>query len=224
MSDDRAVEPPGPQPDPRLPPYQTQAGPDQPPTNTQARYGGYIEPPGVLPIARRQNPDEMFTPAQNFARNQQWARPGPYQTQLTPAEEQQFQNWLRQNNIDLSRHEPAYDMRGFWKGIQAGDPRAKSALNPDDIDPRTLQPRLHWPDAWKTPYEATFSDESMYARPGAGTPQWQKIGNRYWVYQLPGGHVIFDAHEGRWYGMPGYANPPGSERAANQPNLQRSER
>lgn len=142
---------------------------------------------------RRDNPEDMFTSQQNFDRNKAWAKPGPYSTTLRPSQEQQFQQWLKDNKIDLSQHEPAYDMRGFWAAQQAGDPNAKSGINPNDK-------QIHYPDRWKTPYAATFSNESIYAQPSA--PRWQHQGGNYWNYVTPEGHVIFDDQAGRWYGLP----------------------
>ena len=140
----------------------------------------------------RQNPEAMFTPAQNFARNQQWALPAPYQTQLSPAEEQQFQQWLSQqhnleNTAQYSGPQSVYDMRGFWKAMQSGNPLARNAIDPNDQ-------RIHYPDIWKTPYAATFSNESMYSMPTA--PFWKQD-----QYTLPSG-VIYDDRLGKWYGAP----------------------
>src|SRR5580693_891418 len=69
-----------------------------------------------------------------------YAKPGPYTTRLDPDSEKQFQQWVKQNKIPW-RDEPNsdYDMRGFWKAQQAGDPNAKRAAN------------LHFPDTFKTP-------------------------------------------------------------------------
>lgn len=51
-------------------------------------------------------------------------------------------------------------MRGYWKAQQSGDPNAvRNSKN------------LHFPDTWKTPYDATFSNQSQYAQPSA--PHWE---------------------------------------------------
>jgi hypothetical protein len=72
-----------------------------------------------------------------------------------------------------------YDMRGFFKALTSGDPRATSAIDPNDA-------RMHYPDYWKTPSHQTFSGESQFATPSA--PAWnqrdQLVG--------PGGRIIFD--------------------------------
>lgn len=147
----------------------------------------------VLYSHQRDNPEDMFTPEQNLARNKAWAKPGPYNTSLPPQQEQQFQGWVKNNNVNWNNDDQSYDMRGFWKAQQAGDPRAKSSIDPNDG-------RLHFPDLWKTPYEATFSNESMYAQPNA--PRWVNQGGDNWSYQLPNGHVIYDDVSGRWHGLP----------------------
>lgn len=90
-----------------------------------------------------------------------YAKPGSYTTALSPAEESQFQAWAKTNKVPW-RDEPNadYDMRGFWKAAQSGDPAAKQQLS-----------NGHYPDTYKTPYHKTFSNESKYATPDA--PRWQ---------------------------------------------------
>ena len=53
-----------------------------------------------------------------------------------------------------------YDMRGFWKAQQAGDPNAKRSTK-----------NMHFPDTYKTPYHKSFSGESKYATKDA--PHWE---------------------------------------------------
>lgn len=158
-------------------------------------------PPGAAqrPTSeKRDNPEDMFTPQQNFARNQTWAKPGPYNTPLAPQEERQFQKWVKDNNVNWDNNDLSYDMRGYWKAMKAGDPEAKTTINDYDKS-------VHYPDRWKTPYEATFSNESQYAQPTA--PQWvmtgkDQDGKEQWQYRLPNGHVIYDDKQGRWFGLP----------------------
>lgn len=89
-----------------------------------------------------------------------YAKPGPYVTKLPPAEELEFRKWVATNRIPWQDSSTSdYDMRGFWKAMQSGDPNAKRASN------------LHFPDTWKTPYHKTFSNESEYALPTA--PHWE---------------------------------------------------
>jgi hypothetical protein len=97
-----------------------------------------------------------------FAANQAYAKPGPYMTQLTPPEEAEFRQWAQTHKIDPD--DQTYDNRGFWKALKVGDPRAKSAFNPTAGE-------VHGPDTWKTPYDPSFSNESIYALPDA--PRWQ---------------------------------------------------
>jgi hypothetical protein len=88
-----------------------------------------------------------------------------YQTALTPQQEAQFQNWVKQNNVPFDPGPYAdYDMRGFWKGMTTGDPRARTGISPYDK-------QLHFTDTWKTPYHRTFSNESIYAPKDA--PHWE---------------------------------------------------
>jgi hypothetical protein len=145
-----------------------------------------------MPTLQRQrdNPEDMFTPEQNLTRNKVWAKPGNYNTPLDPPTEKEFRNWVKQGNVpfDPEAKTTDYDMRGFYKAMKSGDPRAKAMVNPNDKRP-------HYPDHWKTPYAATFSNQSQWALPHA--PIWQ--GDRY---MLPNGHVIYDDAEGRWFGLP----------------------
>jgi hypothetical protein len=88
------------------------------------------------------------------------AKPNLYNTQLNPAEELQFQQWVKANKIPwVDSPASDYDMRGFWKAMQSGDPNAKRAAN------------LHFPDTFKTPWHHSISNESMYASPNA--PSWK---------------------------------------------------
>lgn len=118
----------------------------------------------------------------NFNQNRNWAKPSAtYQTALAPDEEAQFRAWVAAKKVPFNPNEPAsdYDMRGFWKALQSGDPRATTGINPNDH-------KLHFGDAWKTPYHQSFSRESEYAQPTA--PYW--VGAQYLV--TPEGRVVFD--------------------------------
>jgi hypothetical protein len=84
----------------------------------------------------------------------------PYQTPLSTNDETAFQAWAKQNKAPITDD---YDMRGFWQALQAGDPRASTAINQSDQ-------QLHFPDTWKTPLHKTFSNESIYA--AGGEPRW----------------------------------------------------
>ncbi|PWT72893.1 MAG: hypothetical protein C5B60_08915 [Chloroflexi bacterium] len=112
------------------------------------------------------------------------AKYNPYQTQLSPADESQFQQWVQANRIPYVDSPTAdYDMRGFWQGMQQGDPAAKGAINPYDM-------QYHFPDKWKTPYHETFSNESQYAT--ADAPRWTGNDTLGWVLQDRFGNVVKD--------------------------------
>lgn len=90
-----------------------------------------------------------------------YAKPGPYTTRLNPDEESRFQQWTKSSKIPWQDSPTAdYDMRGYWRAQQSGNPQAKQ-------DAATG----HFPDTWKTPYHKTFSNESMYANDAA--PHWE---------------------------------------------------
>lgn len=84
-----------------------------------------------------------------YQHNEQFAKPGPYQTKLSPKEEQQFRGWVAKHGVpfnpDAKRAD--YDMRGYWKAT-AGRGWGKGQ---------------HFPDTFKTPFDTTFSRESKYA-------------------------------------------------------------
>lgn len=118
-----------------------------------------------------------------YQRNQPYVAPGAsdFNTPLSPLQEMQFRNWVGQNNVPFN---PAagvqdYDMRGFWSGLQRGDPRAMSAVNPNDN-------QIHYPDYWKTPYHESFSNESQWAGPMA--PKW----NDKDQLVAPDGRILYD--------------------------------
>ena len=118
-----------------------------------------------------------------YARNKAWARQGvtSYVTRLSPQEEVQFQQWVKANNIPWQDSPTAdYDMRGYFKAMQAGNQNARTAINPNDNKP-------HYPDTYKTPYHKSFSSESMYANPTLA-PRW----NPEDQLVLPNGSVVFD--------------------------------
>lgn len=101
----------------------------------------------------------------NFDRNKKWSKLGNYRTDLGD-QEPAFRKWVQDNKVpfDVNRTGPDdYDMRGFWKGAQQGDPRASTAPNPNDG-------LIHYDDKWKTPYHKSFSSESQWAQPNA--PRW----------------------------------------------------
>ncbi len=107
-------------------------------------------------------------------------------TALPPGQEQAFRSWVGANNVPFNpdaRGPTDYDMRGFYRGLMAGDPRAQTAVNPNDN-------RMHYPDAWKTPYHESFSAESQFAGPDA--PAW----NSQDQLITPQGTKVFDERAG----------------------------
>ena len=121
--------------------------------------------------------------ASTYERNQQWLAPGEHQYNTDLGDkEAAFQDWVKQNNVpfDPSTQNSDYDMRGFYKALQEGDPKAKEAVNPNDN-------QMHFPDYWKTPYHESFSDESQWADPKKA-PKW----NEQDQLVAPDGKVVFD--------------------------------
>jgi hypothetical protein len=106
---------------------------------------------------------------------------GGYNTPLSAVDEMAFRQWLAQNNVPFNPDAAVtdYDMRGFWLALQRGDPRATTAVDLNDK-------QLHYPDIWKTPYHASFSQDSQYAGPTA--PQW----NERDQLVSPGGRILSD--------------------------------
>jgi hypothetical protein len=102
--------------------------------------------------------DYQMLPA-SYARNEEFAKPGPYQTNLAPADEAKFQQWVGSNKVNFNPNDPNadYDMRGYWKDV-ASKGGNQTAINSTDG-------KLHFPDTYKTPFDASFSAESKYATP-----------------------------------------------------------
>lgn len=134
------------------------------------------------PIFERNKGFVKMVPTGSLKEPNKLAMPESYQTFLSKQEEPAFQEWVLNNKVpfDLAQTNPDYDMRGYWKALQAGDPRAKTKFN-------AQAGAMHFPDTWKTPYHETFSGESIYADP-ATAPMWRN--NR----QLVGkdGKVLYD--------------------------------
>lgn len=104
-----------------------------------------------------------------------------YNTALDPGMEQFFRMWVRGNNVPFDPDATGpqdYDMRGFYRALIDGDPKAQSAMNGNDG-------RLHYPDFWKTPLHSSFSNESQWAAPDA--PQWNDADQL-----VQGGRVLLD--------------------------------
>lgn len=109
--------------------------------------------------------------------------PSPsYNTSLSPLDEMAYRAWVQKNGVPTNPDAAGpqdYDMRGFYQGLQQQNPKAQSAIDPNDS-------RMHYPDFWKTPAHETFSNESQWASPSA--PAWNP--NDQLVGQ--GGRILFD--------------------------------
>lgn len=123
---------------------------------------------------------ERIAPA---VRNAPYVRPGTqnYNTQLPFLDEMAFRSWLGQNRVPFNPDAAVtdYDMRGFYRALQQQNPRAFTAMNPNDQ-------QLHYPDYFKTPLHQTFSGESQFAGPVA--PMW----NAQDQLISPGGRILYD--------------------------------
>jgi hypothetical protein len=105
-----------------------------------------------------------------------------FNTPLDTGTEQFFRQWVAHNKVpfDPDATTPQdYDMRGFYQGLQQGNPKAQSSIDPNDS-------RMHYPDFWKTPLHETFSNESQWAP--ANAPGW----NERDQLVSKGGRVVFD--------------------------------
>jgi GGDEF domain-containing protein len=118
--------------------------------------------PGDLEDAHVAKLIQSFRTEKNKVPNAQYAKQGPYKTDLAPDKETAFQTWVKTNNVPWQDTPNAdYDMRGYWQAMVAGN--AKQSKNQNDG-------KMHFPDTWKTPYHKSFSNESQYALPNA--PKW----------------------------------------------------
>jgi hypothetical protein len=124
-----------------------------------------------------------------YKHNQRWATPGPsgYQTKLAPGEEQRFRGWLQNHNdpggFNPNAEHVDYDMRGFWRKYH-GTTQANH------------RPGQHFTDEFKTPFDTSFSDESVYAKPG--TPfVWRtnRNGNGILINRRNGRLILREAEE-----------------------------
>lgn len=95
-----------------------------------------------------------------------YTKPGSYTTKLDPVREGQFQQWVKTNKVPWKDDPKAdYDMRGYFLDHVIGGKGQGTAVSKFDD-------KQHFPDTYKTPYHATFSEESKYALPGA--PHWEE--------------------------------------------------
>lgn len=141
------------------------------------------KPPSFKAAVKETAPEKSKLPENDvFKRNSAYAQKADkYQTDLLPEEEAKFQAWVKQNKVPWQDKPDAdYDMRGYWKAQQGGDPSAAQSMNSNDN-------KMHFPDTYKTPYHKSFSNESRYANP-ATAPKW----NDQDQLVTPDGKVVFD--------------------------------
>ena len=99
-----------------------------------------------------------------------------FNTQLSPEEENMFNQWLQQEGTlrgrDMSNDIIDYDMRGFYKGL-SDQQRQNREMTP------------HFPDTYKKPNHPTFSNESIYNNTDNGDGgvflggSWSKKGDTF---------------------------------------------
>lgn len=139
--------------------------------------------PGVLEVYKTLMSRPSPSQADIYTRNQPYVAQGAggFNTELAPLQEMQFQKWVGDNKVpfDPNASVQDYDMRGFYRALQQGHPKAVSAVNPNDS-------QMHYPDYWKTPYHESFSGESQWAGPVA--PKW----NDKDQLVAPDGRILFD--------------------------------
>lgn len=112
---------------------------------------------------------QAFSVFKNFAKPPTVAKGavGPYQTKLTAGQEKAFRAWVAKNHVpfNVNAKDVDYDMRGYWLAQTGGQ------LSPSDI---WKGASTHFPDAFKTPFDTRFSNQSMYST--ANNP-YKWIGN-----------------------------------------------
>ena len=172
--------------------------------------------PSGVPVPNSQYPEDPGGNWQaNYVQNLPYVKHGyqDYNTQLTPQQEQQFEQWVGQNKVpfDPSTGVSDYDMRGFW--LAMNDPNnpnhatAASAIDPNDK-------QIHYPDFWKTPLHQTFSNESQWATSNA--PQWNDKDQL--VDQ--NGNVVYDDRVANGQGPTGYGRALMAAQSALNPPTQ----
>jgi len=144
-----------------LPGFKPDAGTPWIPGMTAKYAGGGPVPPspfGFQPgmdkgaLFQAEGPDNY---ASAYLHNRSFAKPSGtnYTTGLTADQEQKFRDWVKTNNVptDPNAKIQDYDMRGYWRAMTSGSAE------------KWAGPGTHFPDTFKTPYDTTFSNESMYA-------------------------------------------------------------
>lgn len=109
-------------------------------------------------LARRKPQEPLFHgeghPQAAYKHNAPWAVQGPYRTALG-RDEKRFKNWAnRFENKQGIQVNKEYDYRGWW---ESASPLERH---------QAIAQGGHFTDTYKTPYDTSFSNESMYAKPG----------------------------------------------------------
>ena len=85
------------------------------------------------------------------------AAPGaaPTPTQLQNPQEQAFRQWIAENKMpfDANAQGQNYDMRGFWQGLQQGNPHALGAMGDN--------PPFSFPGQWALPGHPNFQAPNL---------------------------------------------------------------
>lgn len=89
-----------------------------------------------------------------------------FNSQLPPALEAQFQEWLRLSGRSADQYD--YDLRGAWLAATQGNPETQWLVGVGRPDTRG-----HLPDTWKKPNHPTFSSGSQYQSVGVTGGEWQ---------------------------------------------------
>jgi hypothetical protein len=121
--------------------------------------------------------------------NAAWAKPSDsnYQTALNAKQEKHFRGWLKNHRedgynpggFDPNAKRSDYDLRGDWLShVQRGKLANLTSGKGGSV---------HFSDRYKTPYDATFSRWSEYAK--KGTPLVWRKGNR--LVNRKTGRVVF---------------------------------
>lgn len=115
-----------------------------------------------------------------------------YWTELAPGEEATFRQWVAQNRVPFNPDGPPsdYDMRGFFRALMSGAPRATTGADNTDGG------RLHFGDAFKTPLHESYSRESQGATPAA--PEWARRGRYVSAVPNPAGGFQWGSPADDW--------------------------
>jgi len=100
----------------------------------------------------------------------------PYQTDLAPADEAEFQRYTKTRPGPKFDPSPSsdYDERGQWAAQKKGlEPDGSWTQGKSSLQEKADGP--HGSDVWKTPYHRGFSRESKYSMSGRD-PSWDSTG------------------------------------------------